>query len=672
MDLTAIPITVLHQVGPARAARLARLGLTTIMDVLTYYPRRYETVGERRDIAALQPDLVQAIAGEVINIQQGRTAGHRTMVQVTLRDNSGTACLVWFNQPYRSRTFRRGQKLLAIGKAANFHDRWYFVCPYTEQVKTADDAVPSHILPLYGLTEGISQTWLRGIVRQALEKFGAIIPETMPARIIRQYKLVGRRQAIWDIHFPVRLVDLRAARYRLAFEELFQLQYRLWQMKQARLHASGIKHAPDGALVKRVTAALPFSLTPGQQAALAAIKKDMEMTRPMWRLLQGDVGSGKTAVAAIALAKTVENGCQGALMAPTEILAEQHYQTLRQWLTPLGINVVALHGGVAKSVIKRACVDLQTGRAHIAVGTHTLLNQDVRFARLGLVVTDEQHRFGVAQRAALVAKGDVPHVLLMTATPIPRTLALTIYGDLDISRIPDLPPGRRPVKTYVVGANWQARVYEFVRQQVAAGHQAYVVCPLVDESEQIDSAAVTSLYEELRRTRLRDVPCALLHGRLSSREKEMVMARFQRGEIKVLIATAVVEVGVNVPNATVMVIEGAEHFGLAQLHQLRGRVGRGQQQSFCILVTSNDAPAVWRRLKLVAQTQDGLALAEQDLLNRGAGQFFGTNQHGLPALKLAAALVDSQILAAAHEAVVKWQEQESPALSQEYLRLQRD
>lgn len=672
VDLTGKPITMLQQIGPARAARLARLGLATVMDVLTYYPRRYEVVGERRDIAALQPDLVQCVAGAVIDMGLSHVSGRRTKLRVTIRDSSGSADLVWFNQPYRSRAWQRGQKLLVVGKATKFHDRWCFVCPNTEKVKSLSDVAPLPLLPLYGLTEGVSQTLLRGIVRQALEKFGTDIMETMPASVVRQYRLTGRRQAIWDIHFPVRAKDLQAARHRLAFEELFHLQCRLRQMKRARRCAGGIKHTADSELVQRVEAALPFSLTLGQQAALTAIKNDMETERPMWRLLQGDVGSGKTVVAALALAKTVENGCQGALMAPTEILAEQHFHTLRQWLAPAGVNVVLLHGGMTTRVRLQTEEALRTGAADIAVGTHTLLNPAVRFARLGLVVTDEQHRFGVVQRAALVAKGNVPHVLLMTATPIPRTLALTIYGDLDISRIPDLPPGRRPVKTYLVGTDWRGRVYEFVRQQIIAGHQAYIVCPLIGDAEQIDNTAATTLYEQLLCTRLRGINCALLHGRLSSREKESIMARFQHGEVKVLIATSIVEVGVNVPDATVMVIEGAECFGLAQLHQLRGRVGRGAQQSFCILVTDSDNPAIWRRLKLVAQTQDGLALAEQDLLSRGPGEFFGTSQHGLPASEMVTAMTDSTLLKDTHEAASKWLERESMLGPWEETRLRRD
>lgn len=660
-DVLALPVTWLHQVGPTRAAQLARLGITTLGELLTHYPRSYEVVGNRCNIATLREGRVQAIAGKVTGIRCS-TSGHRSVVTVALQDGTGTALLVWFNQPYRRRAFRVGQEIMAVAKTAKYHGKWYLVCPYTEEIDAEQaTGILNPIIPVYHLTAGIKQGWLRRLIKQTLERVGTDIAETMPMSILAQYNLTGRRQALWDIHFPVRDADLQAARYRLAFEELFNLQRGLLQMGKLRRAAKGIAHQPDGHLVRQVEAALPFSLTTAQREVLAAIKKDMEMTRPMWRLLQGDVGSGKTVVAAIALAKTVENGCQGALMAPTEILAEQHYQTLQEWLAPHGVKIALLHGGLTDKAKKQAIAHLATGQVHIAVGTHSLISDAVRFQRLGLVVTDEQHRFGVMQRVGLIAKGNMPHVLLMTATPIPRTLALTIYGDLDISCITGLPPGRQAVKTYIIGPQWRPRVYAFVRREIASGRQAYIICPLIEESDQINAAAATALYQELRRTYLQGVPCALLHGRLPSRQKEIVMAAFHRGEFKALVTTSVIEVGVNVPNATVVVIEGAERFGLAQLHQLRGRVGRGAHQSYCILVATSNTPAAWRRLKFMAQTQDGLVLAEKDLQLRGPGQFFGTSQHGLPELKLAATLEDVDLLTKTRDAAMTLAKQEPSA-----------
>ena len=505
-------------------------------------------------------------------------------------------------------------------------------------------------------------------MRQALALARKELPECLPEKILRAKQFLPRLEALENIHFPKSPELLEKARQRLIFEELFFLQCGLLHHRvEIKKDSQGIKMARCGTLVRKVLDNLGFSLTDSQKKAWQEIDDDMQSPEPMNRLVQGDVGSGKTALALLALAKAVENGYQGCLMAPTEILAEQHYQEMQKVLEPAGIRTALLTGGLSAKTRRQVLEGLADGSIQAVVGTYALIQDKVVFHSLALAITDEQHRFGVAQRAKLQAKSQyAPHVLVMTATPIPRTLALTVYGDLDVSLMKGLPPGRKPVRTLCYTEDKRPAVYQGLVHQIREGHQAYVVCPLIEESEGVDAKAAEELYEELTSTYLRGIPCGLLHGRLKPEEKDAVMESFARNETKVLITTTVVEVGVNVPNATLMVIEGADRFGLAQMHQLRGRVGRGSAQSYCVLLTASTNPVTLERLQIMRSCSDGFLLAEKDLELRGAGQFFGLRQHGLSDLYIADILRDTDTLVEARKAA-QWA-MGNPSIAKEVIR----
>ena len=649
-------VQYLKGVGPKKKAELARLGIATVYDLLMYFPRTYEDQSVLTRIADLQPGTVATVAGTIVNLQEQTGRRGLTILTGYLNDGTGILQVTWFNQKYLKKTLKAGRRVFVSGKAAYaYGGRGQFAMSQLRSFQVLEPGEQAQglcgILPVYAATEHLNQKFFRTLIAEALEAAGDL-PELIPASILAAHHLMGRREALHAVHFPKDGAELKRARYRLAFSELYLIQCGLLLLKkQSQATKRGIRHQSSGKLVKAVLAGLPFKLTHDQQQAWQEICRDMERTVPMRRLVQGDVGSGKTVIAMLALVKTVENGRQGAMMAPTEILAAQHYENLSSKLAPLGIRVGYLSGHLTPKKRRAMHEAIARHEVDIVIGTHALIQDDVHFAHLGLVITDEQHRFGIAQRATLEKKGaHVPDVLVMTATPIPRTMTLTVYGDLDVSLIRELPPGRQPIRTFVRRPDRRPLIYQYVRSQIEAGRQAYVVCPLIEMNEESDLPSAEEVYDELRFGIFSGIPCGLVHGRLAPAEKERVMQDFYADRIKLLVSTTVIEVGVNVPNASIMVIEHAERFGLAQLHQLRGRIGRGAYASYCILVSEGKMENARERLRIMAETSDGFKLAEEDLRLRGPGQFFGSMQHGLPDLKIARVPEDLAILLDAHKA----------------------
>jgi ATP-dependent DNA helicase RecG len=641
-------------VGEKLAQVLSKLNIYTLGDLLFHLPRRYEDRRHFRKIAHARIGEAVTVSGKLVTVDNVQVR-NLTLTKAYLDDGSGVLELVWYNQPYMKDTLNklRNSQIVAYGVIKE--------SPYGLQMETPewedlpDGADPdsllsvNRIVPIYPLTEGIRQKRMRQIIWNAVQH-AHLAPEILPRSVRERVGLMPLPQALQQIHFPDSEQVIEPARQRLVFEEFFLLQLGVGLQRQRTRQERGIAMRIDAdRLNEMLHRIVPFELTNAQKRVIGEIWSDMAQSHPMNRLLQGDVGSGKTIVAAAAILAAVDNQYQAAIMAPTEILAEQHYINLHRLFQPLGISVELLVGRLSNKQRQQARERIATGRGMVAVGTHALIQEGVSFARLGLAIVDEQHRFGVLQRAALRDKGIMPHVLVMTATPIPRTLTLTLYGELDVSVIDELPPGRKPVRTHWKTPEERLKVYAGVRKLVEEGRQAYVICPLIDESDKLQVRAAEEMAEHLQKDVFPDLRVGLLHGRMKPAEKEAVMDAFRAGEMDILVSTTVIEVGVDVPNAAVIVIEDADRFGLAQLHQLRGRVGRSEHQSYCVLIANPKSEDAQRRMEIMTRTNNGFLIAEEDLRIRGPGEIYGTRQSGMPSFRVADLVKDMRLLEVARQ-----------------------
>ena len=650
-------------VGPSRVKLLNKLKIYTLKDLIEYYPRDYEDRSKPKNLYECtdgEEVLIEAMpTGRISEMHKGRM----TISRLIVKDQTGTCYITWFNQGYLRDKFQPGRMYRFFGKISNKSGRLEMNSPVYDEIDQSKNT--GKIIPIYPLTYELKQTTLRRIIENGLLEVKGQLPETLPEYILKENNLWDINNTIERIHFPVEFSDFNKARERLVFEELLTTQLALLKLKNNYEHETdGIQFSKD-VYMSDVINILPFKLTKAQLRVLEEIDKDMESNKPMNRLLQGDVGSGKTVVAMISAYKAVKSGYQATIMAPTAILASQHLESFQGILEKLGIRTELLISSVTKKKKAEILEKLQNGEIDILIGTHAILEENVVFKNLGLVVTDEQHRFGVKQRGTIASKGQNPDVIAMSATPIPRTLALILYGDLDISIIDELPPNRKKIETYAVRKNMEERVNNFIRKQITEGRQAYIVCPLVEENEDMEGLqSVIELAEKYQKETFSEYKVAYLHGKMKPKEKDEIMERFKNGEIQILIATTVIEVGVNVPNASIMVVENAERFGLAQLHQLRGRVGRGEYQSYCILKYEGNSETIRQRMKVMCDTNDGFIISEKDLELRGSGDFFGTEQHGLPEFKIANLFEDIAVLKKVQRLALKIME-DDPLLEKE-------
>ena len=645
-------------VGPARAEKLSKLGIDNLADLLFYFPRDYEDRSRVIPIKDAIPGDTVTVKGEVYSIEKSRLRENLELLKVTFIDHSDAVIGSWFNQGYLAKNFSRGEEFYLHGQISEKSWRQYkkkeINNPVYENVDSEDLIHTNRIVPIYTLTKNLNQKQLRSIIYRAVNNYANKLNDWLPAYLKRKYKLPHIGDAVREYHFPSGRDSFIKARQRLAFSELFLFQLRLMMEKNQYQVKKGFSHPPSTELMADFLGELDFKLTSAQKKAWHDIAGDLEKAVPMQRLLQGDVGSGKTVVAALALLAVVSNNRLSLYMAPTEILAEQQYFTLKELFKNLPVNI-GLITGSSSSGDKEAILErIESENLNIIVGTHALFQDDINYKNLGLVVIDEQHRFGVRQRQRLMEKGENPDLLVMTATPIPRSLAMTLYGDLDVSVIGEMPPGRSPVITYWRKRNKRRQIYDFVNQRLEAGDQAFVVTSLIEPSEEMpDLISVEELYQQLDEKFLPDKKISMVHGQMSAAEKQEIMEEFKRGNIDLIVATTVIEVGIDVPNATVMVIEDADRFGLAQLHQLRGRVGRGDKQSFCILIADPKTEDGIQRIEAMVASSDGFDIAEKDLEIRGPGEFFGTRQHGIDEFRVASLIQDQKVLQIARKEALR-------------------
>ena len=645
-------------VGPNRVQSLNKLGIYTLNDLITYYPRDYEDRSKPKKIIECEDDedvLIKAIV--VSKMVELRIRKNMVMYKLTVRDDTGVCNITWYNQPYLKRQFVYGQEYSFFGKVHKKGNKLEMNSPVFDSKDTNKHT--GKIVPIYPTTFSLPQNTLRKIIENGLEQTYNGLEEYFPEYILNNYNLWNINDSVQKIHKPETFEDFKLARRRLVFEELLIMQLALLNLKSNwKKEQKGIQYSKD-IKISNIINDLPFKLTKAQLKVLEEIDNDMENEKSMNRLLQGDVGSGKTVISIIATYKAVKSGYQAAIMAPTSILATQHLESFSQMLNKYGIKCELLISSITKKKKDEIIQKLQDGEIDVLIGTHAILEENVVFKNLGLVVTDEQHRFGVRQRSKIVAKGNNPDVLVMTATPIPRTLALILYGDLDISIIDELPPNRKRIETYAVNKQMEDRVNNFIRKQIADGRQCYIVCPLVEENEEINAKSVLELSEKYKNEIFNDLNVEYVHGKMKPKEKDEIMQNFKDGKVDILISTTVIEVGVNVPNASIMIVENAERFGLAQLHQLRGRVGRGDYQSYCILKYNSTSEVASKRMKIMQSTTDGFIIAEKDLELRGSGEFFGTKQHGLPEFKIANLFEDIDVLKEVQALAIQIEQEDS-------------
>jgi ATP-dependent DNA helicase RecG len=647
------PVTVVRGISTALAAKFGKMGVKTVRDLLYFFPHRHLDYSQLKFISQLTEGEEQTIVANVWQAQETRPGGRRS-TEAIVGDETGNIRVVWFNQPYLAKTLTTNARIMLSGRVSLFKGRHVFLSPEWELMEGQDLVHTARLVPVYPLTQGLHPRQVRKLMKGFIDLWAPRVPDFLPEGLRQRLTLLELPAAIAQAHYPEDAAAKDKARVRLAFDELFLLQLGVMSKKRDWQESKpGSPFDIKKPVLDKFLNSLPFTLTAAQEKVIGEMMADLQKSRPMSRLLQGEVGSGKTVVATVALLVAAANGFQAAFMAPTEILAEQHFATISGLLSKLGeeedegyfksysgilsrpLKVALLIGDIRQSGKKQLRQQILSGDIDIVIGTHALVQKGVEFSKLGLAVVDEQHRFGVEQRSALRGKGFSPHMLVMTATPIPRTLALTLYGDLDLSVIGELPPGRQTVRTKWLRPEQRESAYAFVRKQVGEGRQAFILCPLIEESEAIAAQAAVVEYERLSRDVFPDLKLGLLHGRLASADKDSVMENFRSGKLDILVSTPVIEVGIDIPNATVMLIESADRFGLSQLHQFRGRVGRGKEQSYCMLLAENPSEVARQRLDIIENVQDGFKLAEADLKMRGPGEFFGTRQSGLPDLRMA-------------------------------------